>query len=261
MITSATPAQLVRTTGCCGPIRINWTMSLLASNSPSSDDDEFQPILPSSTVTTDSEVSDTLIQQLHAWEETKMASYKVGYFVGSLSSTSINRRLAKALARLAPSDLHLVEIPIRDLPLYSQDYDADFPPVARAFKQAIADCDALLFVTPEYNRSIPGSLKNAIDWASRPWGENSFARKPTGVIGTSPGAIGTAVAQSHLRSVLCFCNSPLMNTVEAYIQFKEGLITADGEVTNEGTEEFLRMYMNELHSFIVRVLSVLPRTE
>lgn len=189
-----------------------------------------------------------------------MASYKVGYLVGSLSSTSINRLLAKALTRLAPPELQLVEIPIKDLPLYSQDYDADYPPVARAFKQAIADCDAMLFVTPEYNRSIPGGLKNAIDWASRPWGQNSFARKPSGVIGTSPGTIGTAVAQSQLRGVLCFCNSPLMNTVEAYIQFKPGLIMADGEVTDASTQEFLRNYMTELHAFIVRVLTVLPRT-
>jgi chromate reductase len=189
----------------------------------------------------------------------RMTTYKVGYFVGSLSSTSINRLLAKALVRLAPPELVLNEIAIRDLPLYSPDYDADFPPVARAFKQAIADVDAVLFVTPEYNRSIPGGLKNAIDWASRPWGRNSFVRKPSGVIGTSPGAIGTAVAQQSLRSVLCFCNSPLMNTVEAYIQFKPGLITPEGEVTDKGTAEFLRKYMTELHAFIVRVLTVLPR--
>lgn len=188
-----------------------------------------------------------------------MNTYQVGYFVGSLSSTSINRQLAKALLRLAPPELQFAEIPIKDLPLYSQDHDADYPPVARALKQAIAASDAVLFVTPEYNRSIPGCLKNAIDWASRPWGQNSFARKPSGVIGTSPGSIGTAVAQSHLRGVLCFCNSPLMNTVEAYIQFKPGLITADGEVTDEGTEKFLRNYLSELHAFITRVLTVLPR--
>ena len=189
-----------------------------------------------------------------------MSSYKVGYFVGSLSSTSINRLLAKALVRMAPPELQFAEIPIKDLPLYSADHDADYPPVARAFKQAIADCDAVLFVTPEYNRSIPGCLKNAIDWASRPWGQNSFARKPSGVIGTSPGSIGTAVAQSHLRGVLCFCNSPLMNNVEAYIQFRPVLITADGEITDEDTEQFLRNYLSELHAFIVRVLTVLPRT-
>ena len=186
-------------------------------------------------------------------------TYKVGYFVGSLASTSINRLLAKALVRLAPPELEMTEIAIKDLPLYSSDFDADYPPVARAFKQAIADVDAVLFVTPEYNRSIPGGLKNAIDWASRPWGKNSFSRKPSGVIGTSPGAIGTAVAQQSLRGVLCFCNSPLMNTVEAYIQFKPGLITAEGEVTDEGTAEFLSNYLKELHTFIVRVLTVLPR--
>jgi chromate reductase, NAD(P)H dehydrogenase (quinone) len=188
-----------------------------------------------------------------------MATYKVGYLVGSLATASINRLLAKALARLAPPELVLSEIPIRDLPLYSYDYDADFPPVARAFKQAIAAADAVLFVTPEYNRSIPGGLKNAIDWASRPWGQNSFARKPSAVIGTSPGAIGTAVAQQQLRSVLSFCNSPQMNSPEAYIQFKPGLITADGQVTNDSTAEFLRNYMAELHGFIVRVYTVLPR--
>lgn len=188
-----------------------------------------------------------------------MTTYKVGYFVGSLSSKSINRMLANALVRLAPAGLSLTEIPIKDLPLYSSDYDADYPPVARALKQAIADVDAVLFVTPEYNRSIPGGLKNAIDWASRPWGKNAFTRKPSGVIGTSPGAIGTAVAQQSLRGVLCFCNSPLMNTVEAYIQFKPGLITPDGEVNDPATAEFLRNYMAELHTFVERVLTVLPR--
>ncbi|MBN8762320.1 MAG: ACP phosphodiesterase [Thiobacillus sp. 63-78] len=188
-----------------------------------------------------------------------MKTYKVGYLVGSLAKGSINRLLARALSRLAPdAGLDLVEIPIRELPLYSYDYDADFPPVAKAFKQAIANVDAILFVTPEYNRSIPGALKNAIDWASRPWGTNSFSRKPSAVIGTSPGAIGTAVAQQHLRSVLCFCNSPLMNTLEAYIQFKPGLITENGEVTDASTEEFLRNYLKELHLFVARVLTVLP---
>src|SRR5574337_93572 len=189
-----------------------------------------------------------------------MSTYKVGYFVGSLATASINRLLSKALIRLAPPELQFTEIPFKDLPLYSYDYDADFPPVARAYKQAIADVDALLFVTPEYNRSVPGGLKNAIDWASRPWGQNSFARKPSGVIGTSPGAIGTAVAQQSLRGVLCFCNSPLMNNVEAYIQFKPGLITLEGEVTDEGTKQFLQNYMTELHAFIARVLTVLPRS-
>lgn len=188
-----------------------------------------------------------------------MASFKVGYFVGSLAKASINRQLAKALIRLAPPELEFTEIAIKDLPLYSYDYDADFPPVARALKQAIADVDAVLFVTPEYNRSIPGGLKNAIDWASRPYGQNSFTRKPSAVIGASPGAIGTALAQQALRGVLGFCNSPQMNSIEAYIQFKPGVITPDGDVTDEKTAEFLRRYITEFRDFIQRVLTVLPR--
>ena len=188
-----------------------------------------------------------------------MSNYTVGYFVGSLARASINRKLALALSRLAPAELQMREIPIGELPLYSYDYDADFPPAARALKDAVAAVDAVLFVTPEYNRSIPGALKNAIDWASRPYGQNSFTRKPSAVIGTSPGKIGTAVGQQHLRSILAFCNSPLMNAIEAYIQFEKGLITDEGEVTNSSTADFLRNYMAEFHGFISRVYTVLPR--
>ena len=188
-----------------------------------------------------------------------MSDYKVGYLIGSLAKGSINRKLAKALVRLAPKDLQMTEIPFRDLPLYSYDYDADFPAPARAFKEAIAGVDAVLFVTPEYNRSIPGGLKNAIDWGSRPYGQNSFTRKPSAIIGTSPGSIGTALAQQNLRGVLAFCNSPLMNALEAYIQFTPNLVTDDGEVTKESTAEFLRNYMAEFDTFIKRVYTVLPR--
>lgn len=188
-----------------------------------------------------------------------MTTYNVGYFVGSLSSTSINRLLSKALIRLAPPQLLMTEISFRDLPLYSPDYDADYPPVARTFKQVIADTDAVLFITPEYNRSIPGALKNAIDWASRPWGQNAFAHKPSGVIGASVGSIGTAVGQQSLRAVLGFSNSPQMTSPEAYIHLTPGLITDDGEVTNESTREFLRNYMNEFALFVQRVTTVLPK--
>jgi chromate reductase, NAD(P)H dehydrogenase (quinone) len=188
-----------------------------------------------------------------------MSTYTVGYFVGSLARASINRKLARALTRLAPPEIQMREIPIGDLPLYNYDHDADYPPPARALKAAIGAVDAVLFVTPEYNRSIPGALKNAIDWASRPYGQNSFTRKPSAIIGTSPGKIGTAVAQQHLRSILAFCNSPLMNTIEAYIQFESGLINDDGEVTVESTRDFLRSYMTAFHGFITRVYTVLPR--
>ena len=188
-----------------------------------------------------------------------MTTFTVGYLVGSLAKASINRKLALALTRLAPSQLQLREIPIGDLPLYSYDYDKDYPPAGRALKDAIAASDAILFVTPEYNRSIPGALKNAIDWASRPWGTNSFARKPTAIIGTSPGKIGTAVAQQHLRSIMAFCNSPLMNAIEAYIEFTPGLVTDDGEVTVASTRDFLANYMQEFHGYITRVYTAIPR--
>jgi chromate reductase len=188
-----------------------------------------------------------------------MAGYKVGYFVGSLATKSINRLLAKALVRAAPPELHMTEISFKDLPLYSYDCDSNYPPVATEFKNAIASVDAVLFVTPEYNRSIPGALKNAIDWASRPYGTNAFTRKPSAIIGTSPGKIGTAIAQQHLRSILAFCNSPLMNVIEAYIQFEKGLINEDGDVSNDSTRAFLQNYMAEFHRFIGRVYTVLPR--
>ena len=185
--------------------------------------------------------------------------YKVGYFVGSLSSTSINRTLSRALIRLAPHDLEFTEIPIWNLPLYSQDYDADYPLEARELKEAIAGSDAVLFVTPEYNRSIPGALKNAIDWASRPWGQNSFHHIPAGVIGASIGAIGTAVAQQSLRAVLSFCNARQMTSPEAYITYSPERFKDDGEVVDETTAGFLRDYMQEFRDHVVRVLTVLPR--
>ena len=188
-----------------------------------------------------------------------MTTYTVGYFVGSLARASINRKLALALSKLAPPELELREIPIADLPLYSYDYDADYPPAGRALKEAIAAVNAVLFVTPEYNRSSPGALKNAIDWASRPWGTNSFARKPSAVIGTSPGKIGTAVGQQHVRSIMAFCNSPMFNAVEAYIEFTPDLISDDGEVSNDGTRDFLANYMQEFHGYITRVYTALPR--
>jgi chromate reductase len=187
-----------------------------------------------------------------------MTTYKVGYIVGSLATASINRTLAKALIRLAPPELEFVEIPIKDLPLYSYDYDADFPAEGRALKRAIASVDAVLFVTPEYNRSIPGGLKNAIDWASRPPGQNSFAGKPSAVIGASPGKLGTALAQQSLRAVLGYCNAPQMTSPEAYIHVTPGLLTGDGEVTDASTTQHLERFMAKFGTFIVKVLAPVP---
>ena len=186
-----------------------------------------------------------------------MDAYKIGYLIGSLAKASINRKLAGALIKLAPPGLEFREIPIRDLPLYSYDYDADYPAPARALKQAIAEVDAVLIVTPEYNRSIPGALKNAIDWASRPYGHNSLARKPSAVIGASPGRIGTAIAQQHLRGVLGYCNSPQMNAPEAYIQLAKGAIDGAGNVTDESTKKFLSRFMADYKAFLDMVLPCL----
>ena len=185
--------------------------------------------------------------------------YNVGYFVGSLSSTSINRALSQALIRLAPRELDFTEIAIGNLPLYSPDHDVAYPPEASALKEAIARSDAVLFVTPEYNRSIPGALKNAIDWASRPWGQNSFHHLPTAIIGASTGAIGTAVAQQSLRAVLAFCNARQMTAPEAYITYSPERFRDDGEVVDVTTAAFLEQYMQEFRDHIMRVLTVLPR--
>jgi chromate reductase len=190
-----------------------------------------------------------------------MTTYKIGYFVGSLSSTSINRELSKVLIRLAPDDLEFTEIPIGNLPLYSPDFDADYPPQALALKDAVQRSNAVLFITPEYNRSIPGALKNAIDWASRPWGQNAFDHIPAGVIGASIGKIGTAVGQQHLRATLSFCNARQMTTPEAYITFSPELFPGDGEVTDESTKTVLTEYLQEFRTHVIRVLTVLPRTD
>ncbi|UJP09322.1 NAD(P)H-dependent oxidoreductase [Microbacterium sp. KUDC0406] len=182
-------------------------------------------------------------------------TYRIGYLIGSLASDSINRVLSKALVRLAPEDLEMFEIPIRDLPLYNRDEEHDPGPAVTAFKQAIEGADGLLFISPEYNRSIPGALKNAIDIGSRPWGHNSFARKPTGIIGASTGAIGTAVMQSSMRGVLSFLDAPQLNSPEAYITFKPEIYGDDGSVSDESTAQFLRHYMEEYSALVARVLS------
>jgi chromate reductase, NAD(P)H dehydrogenase (quinone) len=183
-----------------------------------------------------------------------MPTHRVGYIIGSLAKGSINRKLAKALVHLAPDSLELTEIPIRDLPLYSYDYDADFPAPAKTYKQALEAAQALLFVTPEYNRGIPGALKNAIDWGSRPKGSNAFARKPSAVIGTSAGKIGTAVAQRELHSVLGAVASPQMVSPEAYIQFTPDLIDDDGHVADPKTREFLQKFLAAFQKFLDRQL-------
>jgi chromate reductase, NAD(P)H dehydrogenase (quinone) len=186
--------------------------------------------------------------------------YKVGYLIGSLSSESINRTLARALMSVAPDDLEFTEIRIDNLPLYNRDLDADYPAEATALKAAIAASQAVLFVTPEYNRSIPGALMNAIDWASRPYGQNSFDHVPAAVIGASPGGIGTAVAQQGLRGILSYCNARQMTAPEAYIQFDPQAYGEDGTVKDEELKTILTDFMQEFRDHVERVLTVLPRS-
>lgn len=181
-----------------------------------------------------------------------MTQRTLGYIVGSISRTSLNRKLARALARLAPAGVELVEIPIKDLPFYSPDFDADYPQVARGFKQAIADVDGVIVVTPEYSRSIPGVLKNALDWAARPYGQGSFNGKPTAVIGTSGGPISTAAAQQHLKAILSHYNAPVLGQPEGFIQATPGLFGEDGTVSNDGTAAFLRSYLDAFLALVDR---------
>ncbi|MCC6535872.1 MAG: NAD(P)H-dependent oxidoreductase [Burkholderiales bacterium] len=181
-----------------------------------------------------------------------MAQVKVAVLVGSLRKDSFNRRLAHAVQKLAPAGWDFQHLRIDDLPLYSQDFDQDYPAQAARLKTAIEAADALLFVTPEYNRSIPGVLKNAIDIASRPWGKNSFAGKPGAIIGTSIGAVGTAVAQQHLRAVLGYLDVPTLGQPEVFVQFKEGLIEPDGRIGNERTQKFLQGFVDRYTAWVGR---------
>jgi chromate reductase len=169
----------------------------------------------------------------------------VAVLVGSLRRDSFNKRLARALEKIAGDRAEFRYIRIDDLPLYNQDFDADYPTVAGARKQEIRDCDAVLFVTPEYNRSIPGVLKNAIDVCSRPYSTNAFAGKPGAVIGTSAGAMATALAQQHLRNVCVFLEIYLMTQPEAFVRYKEGLVADDGTVTDEGVATFLGNFVDK----------------
>jgi Predicted flavoprotein len=181
-----------------------------------------------------------------------MSQLKIAVLVGSLRADSFNRRLARAVEKLAPAEFAFSHIQINDLPLYSQDFDAAYPAAAARLKKDIESADGLLFVTPEYNRSIPGVLKNAIDIASRPWGTNSFAGKPAGVIGASIGATGSALAQQHLRNVLAYLGVPTLAQPEVFIHFKDDLIADDGTIRSEGTTKFLQGFVDHYVAWVRR---------
>ena len=180
-----------------------------------------------------------------------MSQYTIAVIVGSLRKDSFNRSLAQALIKLAPPEFSCTQVKIGDLPLYNQDDDGNQAEPVKRLKAEIAAAQGLLFVTPEYNRSMPGVLKNAIDHASRPYGQSAWAGKPAGVIGISVGTIGTALAQQHLRNVLAYLNMPTLGQPEAFLQMKEGLFDADGTIGPE-SRAFLQDWMDRYVAWVKR---------
>ena len=186
-----------------------------------------------------------------------MASTKnVAVLVGSLRKASLNRKLAQALIAMAPPSLALKIVEIGDLPLYNQDSE-DPPPATWAdFRKAIAGSDAVLFITPEYNRSVPSALKNAIDVGSRPYGKSAWAGKPGAVISVSPGVLGAFGANHHLRQSLVFLNVPAMQQPEAYIGGADKLFAEDGSISNPATKEFMTKYLAAFEQWVTRNAAV-----
>ncbi len=178
-----------------------------------------------------------------------MDSYRIAVIVGSLRQDSFNRKLATALGKLAPADFHLTQVRLDDLPLYNQDDDAHQAASVLRLKEDVKSAHGLLFVTPEYNRSIPGVLKNALDHASRPYGQSVWAGKPAGVMGVSIGAMGTAMAQQHLRNVLAYLDVPTLGQPEAFIHAKDGLLDADGGVGAD-SRTFLQGWMDQYVAWV-----------
>ena len=178
-----------------------------------------------------------------------MGQYQIAVVVGSLRRKSFNRMLAGAIAKLAPPEFLFRQLEIADLPLYNQDDDANPSAPVKRIKADIAAAQGLLFVTPEYNRSIPGVLKNAIDHASRPYGKNAWAGKPAGVLGVSVGAIGTALAQQHLRNILAYLDVPTLGQPEAFLYAKEGFFDDTGNIGEAG-KKFLQGWMDQYVAWV-----------
>jgi len=180
-----------------------------------------------------------------------MSQYQIAVIVGSLRKDSINRTLANAIARLAPAEFSFTQVQIGDLPLYNQDDDANQADSVKRMKAEIVAAHGLLFVTPEYNRSIPGVLKNAIDHASRPYGQSVWTGKPAGVLGASPGAAGTGMAQQHLRNILAAVGVLALAQPEALIQARDGLFDEAGNI-GEGSRKFLQNWMDQYVAWVKR---------
>lgn len=172
-----------------------------------------------------------------------MSLYRIAVLVGSLRRDSFNRKLASAVALLAPPEFTFQQLALDDLPLYNQDDDGNQAASVKRLKDDIKSANGLLFVTPEYNRSIPGVLKNAIDHASRPYGQSAWAGKPAGVLGISVGAIGTALAQQHLRNILAYLDVPTMGQPEAFLHAKDDFFDSDGKI-GHASLEFMQDWMD-----------------
>jgi chromate reductase len=183
------------------------------------------------------------------YKETSMSQYPIAVVVGSLRKESFNRQLADAIVKLAPPEFSFKQVQIGDLPLYNQDDDANQAAPVKRLKAEIAAARGLLFVTAEYNRSVPGVLKNAIDHASRPYGQSAWAGKPAGVLGVSVGAIGTAMSQQHLRNVLAYLDVPTLGQPEGFIHAKEGLFDAAGNIGAD-SRKFLQGWMDHYVAWV-----------
>ena len=177
-------------------------------------------------------------------------THTVAVVIGSASQDSLNRRLARPLELAAPDSLQFVEAEIADLPFYRPEYDADYPEVGTRLKQVVESADALLVVTPEYNRSVPAVLKNALEWLSRPKGTGTLAGKPAMIAGATPGAVGTAAAQAQLRSVLSHLDVRLLGQPELYVQITKQQFDDEGRATREGTQDFLATAMRSFADHI-----------
>lgn len=178
-----------------------------------------------------------------------MNQYRIAVIVGSLRKDSFNRKLADAIVRLAPPDFSFKQVQIGDIPLYNQDDDENQAASVQRLKAEITASHGLLFVTPEYNRSMPGVLKNAIDNASRPYGQSAWAGKPAGVLGASVGANGTAMAQQHLRNVLAYLDVPTLGQPEAFVHAKDGLFDEQGNI-GAGSRKFLQNWMDKYVAWV-----------
>lgn len=174
---------------------------------------------------------------------------KIAVFVGSLQQNSLNKKLARAMEELAPASMEFEYINI-NLPLFNQDLEGDFPAEAKAVKEKVEAADGVLFITPEYNRSLPGVLKNAIDWASRPWGTNSFAGKPAGIVGASVSPTGTTFAQASMRQIAAFLEMKMMGQPEVYVGLAQDIFDENGALTDERWRKNLAAYMEAFATWV-----------